>query len=352
MHYGEERIYLDEEIYPELLDGLITAMNWLRYWYYPPDHKVVQIEAKKRSGLFTPRRSERAAFFFSGGIDSFATLRANRLYFAPEHPGSIKDGLLVYGLELDDLEVFDYVVDSLSNAAKEIGISLIPVYTNIYLPYRPEDKTTGFKFWIDEFIGAALAAIAHAFARRFNVISLSSTFDIPNLHPHGSHPNLDPNYSSSDLRIRHEGITLSRLEKTKLIADWDVPLRHLRVCNLFSRYQPDQLNCGRCEKCVRTMLAFLSLGILDRVTAFPTQEISEELLQSALVMNKTTYPYYGELIAPLKEKGRFDLVRVIERKMVEYHRREKMLSWNLKLRWLDRQYLSGNLVRFKRLLSS
>jgi hypothetical protein len=338
MHYGEERVFIDAQICPELRQGLITAMSLLRHWCYDPDRPLVCIEAGTRSDLPTPRTPERAGFFFSGGIDSFATLRANRLGFPLEHPWSIKDGLLVYGLELDDTEAYGHVVHSLSGVAAEAGITLVPVYTNLYLNYRQEDARDGFDFWTDEFEAAAFSAIAHAFSRRLTVVSLASSFDIPHLHPHGSHPLLDPNYSSSDLRIRHDGVALSRFAKTELVAGWDVALQHLRVCNLYKRYQADRLNCGRCEKCIRTMLALLALGVLDQTQAFPTQDVLEAQVCS---VNRTTAPFYEELIAPLGERGRHDLVRAIEHRLAEYYGRGPSLR--TKVKRFGRKYLNGGL---------
>lgn len=344
MHYGEERVFMDAEICPVLRDGLITAMSLLRHWYYDPDRPLVRIEASTRSDLPTPRTPERAGFFFSGGIDSFATLRANRLGFPLEHPWSIKDGLLVYGLELDAPEAFGHVVHSLSEVAREAGITLVPAYTNLYLNYRQEDAGDGFDFWTDEFEAAALSAVAHAFSRRLSVVSLASSLDIPHLRPHGSHPLLDPKYSTGDLRIRHDGITLSRLAKTKLVAEWDVALQHLRVCNVYNRYQPDRLNCGECRKCVQTMLTLLVLGVLDQTRAFPRDDISEELL---LARARPVTPYqassYQELIAPLAEEGRHDLVRALEHRLAIYHDREPGLKAGGKR--FDRKYLGGRLGR-------
>lgn len=348
MHYGEERVLIDAEICPEFRSGLMTAMSWLRHWYYGPESKIVQIEAKTRSSLSSPRTPERAGFFFSGGIDAFATLRANRLNFPLEHPWSIKDGLLVYGLELDEPQAFEHVKHSLSDAAHDAGITFIPVYTNVYLNYRKEDAKNKFGFWGDKFEGAVLSAVAHAFSQRLTVVSIAGSFDIPNLHPHGSHPLLDPNYSTSDLRIRHDGIELSRFAKIKLIADWDVALQYVRVCNMYKRYRKDRLNCGRCEKCIRTMLSFLALGILEHNRAFPKPDISEEMLHSVISLDKTTFPFYGELLTPLAERGRNDLVRAIEHKIAEYHKPKKKDNWKTKARRFDSRYLNDTLIRLKR----
>src|SRR4030067_1958090 len=45
MHYGEKRVSIDAEICPALRDGLITAMGWIRHWYYSPARELVKIEA-------------------------------------------------------------------------------------------------------------------------------------------------------------------------------------------------------------------------------------------------------------------------------------------------------------------
>lgn len=349
MHHGEERVFTDAEICPELRDGLFTAMNWIRHWYYRPDRKLVRIEAKTRSSLPTPGTPERTGLFFSGGIDSLATLRANRLNFPFEHPGSIKDGLLIYGqnIESDNRPgSFERAVSTLSDVARDAGITLIPVYTNI----RDLNKDT--KFFLAQFHGAILSAVAHAFARRLTLVSISASDSIPTLslvnrqffRPNGSHPLIDPNYSSCDLRIRHDGVTLSRLAKTKLVADWDAALQNIKVCG---PNWPGE-NCGRCEKCVRTMLALLALGVLDKTNAFPEDDVSEELLskisiKKPIVKNDyTVRDDYLELIPPLAEKGRHDLVRIIKRKLA------RRPGWKKRIKQFDGKSLNGNLVRFKR----
>lgn len=345
MHYGEKRVSIDAEICPELREGLITAMSWLRHWFFQPDKKLVRIEAREQSGLLNLRKPERAGFFFSGGVDSFATLRANHLNFPEHHPRYIKDGLLVFGFEQANPQPFEYLRLSLSNAARDAGITLIPVYTNIFLHYWDEDIKNEFNFWTYEYMGAALASVAHAFVNRLSVVSINADYDIPNQRPLSSHPLVDPNYSSSDLRIRHDGITLSRYERTKLIVDWDVALQHLRVCNHSKRYQPDMLNCGKCEKCVRTMLALVALNSLDKTTAFPYNDLDKKILQSYLKLSRTTFPLYTELIQPLLEKGRYDLVRVIERKLSEFYKHQKMEDWKALIRKFSKKKFYRNFFR-------
>jgi hypothetical protein len=353
MHFGEERVFIDAEICPELRDGLMTAMSWIRHWLAQSglERKLVQIDARTQQHVLYPNKPPRAGLFFSGGIDSLATLRANRLNYPSEHPGSIKDGLVIYGLEVYEPEAFKHVVSLLSEIAQNAGINLIPVHTNIRCLGPEDDREFWNNFWMNEFMGAALAAVAHAFAPRFSVVSISSARNAANQMPHGSHPLIDPNYSSSTLRIRHEGITLSRFERTKLIADWDFALQRLRVCNKMEHYKSGMLNCGKCEKCVRTMLAFLALGMLDQTHAFPINDITEELAKKTVLLNPETLPFYKELIIPLLKKGRSDLARVVERRLTSYHEPEwkkKIRRWTLKpIAKIDKQYLRSSLSKLK-----
>lgn len=322
MHFGEQRLSIEGDICPELRVGLWTAMHWMRLWWYEPARELVRIEAKTRTGPPSPRIPDRAGVFFSGGIDALATVRANRLSYPPEHPGSIKDGLLVRGLEVRDPGVFGHVWGAVSALAGHAGATLIPIDTNIRELGPVDDREFWGRFWLEEFMGACLSSVAHAFARRLTRASINSDYDVTNVIPLGSHPLVDPNYSSNDLAIRHEGITMSRFEKTRLVSGWGPALRHLRVCNRTELYQPGRLNCSNCEKCVRTMLALLALGVLDRAEAFPVREVSEELVMATVTLQPSTFPLYRELIAPLEATGRHDLVRAIRRKMAEHRRRE------------------------------
>jgi hypothetical protein len=356
MYFGEKRVLIDAEICPELIDGLITVMTFMRHWFdrYRPTHKLVQIEAKTLRNFETNIKASRSGLLYSGGIDSLATLRSNRLNYPAEHPGSFKDGLLVYGLEVQDFDKFKYVLSSLADLAKDVNLILIPVYTNIITLGPSNLKELWGDFWINEFMGAAFAAIAHAFSNRLSSLSINSCHSIPDLIPYSSHPLINPNYSSSDLRIRHEGIHLSRYEKTKLIADWDVGLQHLRVCNITDSYKNNMLNCGCCEKCVRTMLALLASGVLDKASTFPSHEVSEKLIDGVVKLSPNVVSLYKELIAPLEAIGRYDLSHAIQKKIADYYKSLKKERWRNStiepVKKFDKKYFKGNFRKIKKLI--
>ncbi len=331
--HKERRIRVEAEVCPELRRGLETVLELIRYWYHR-DRPLLTIEAV--GPLPRPDRApaSRTGFFFSGGIDSLATLRMNHLAFPQSHPGRIQDGFLVFGLEVDLPESFNHAVAALGQIARDAGIELLPISTNVR--YLDDD----WVFWGHEFQAAALASIAHAFADRLTVVSIASTDDIPNLTPNGSHPMLDPLYTSFDLRIRHDDVAMSRLAKTQVVADWDVALQNLRVCNDSTRYRPDALNCGECEKCVRTMLGLEAIGALERTRGFQ-RPLTVELVRQRVFMDGLTFHYYTQLLTPLRDRGRGDLADAVE---LIYRSMHGEIGWKAPIRRFDRRYFGGHLV--------
>jgi hypothetical protein len=63
--------------------------------------------------------------------------------------------------------------------------------------------------------------------------------------------------SSEAFTVIHDGASDGRVDKINLVAEWPEALAHLRVC--WEGHDPDR-NCGRCEKCVRTILGFRANG--------------------------------------------------------------------------------------------
>jgi hypothetical protein len=313
MRFGEERIALTEPICPELKDGLETIMHTLVTWH-GGDRRVISIEAPLQQIAPHPARPSRAGCFFSGGIDALAMLRQNHKKFPQSHPRYFQDGILIYGIlkgEDEQDPAFHHVMDALSALAQDAGIKIIPIYTNAHSHLR--DLDSRYKFWKQDYQGSLLAAVGHALSHRLSTVSIASSFDFANLEPYSTHPQIDPHLSSSDLQVRHEDITLSRFEKTQIVGEWDAALENLRVCNHKSSYQQGNYNCGQCEKCVRTKLALLSLGLLERTKTFKEKDISKKVLRKAASQVGDDYDEacYTDVIPYLRQYGRGDLISSI-----------------------------------------
>lgn len=311
-HFGERRIAIDADICPTFLSGLQRVMRLLRGWY--PRYASVEAFPLIECGLLAagqkPVDPPHAAFYLSGGIDSLATLRANKLNFPPEHPDAFKTAVVVRGLQEEVDIYFTEMLASLAEIAAAADVGLLPIVTNAR--YLVDD----WPFWAREFESAVFASVAHALSQGISSMTLGSSDYERDLFPHGSHPLLDPNYSSSNLRFIHDDVTLTRLEKTRLAAEWEPTLQRMRVCNF-----PEGgagLNCGHCEKCLRTMLALVGMGKLGQTRAFPVDDVTADLVETAVHLDRDIVAYYPEIAQQLHQAGRHDLAAVIERKLRDF----------------------------------
>ncbi|ORJ60635.1 hypothetical protein [Geothermobacter hydrogeniphilus] len=311
MHLGEKRVAIDAAVCPELLETLETAMALLHTWYGSRYQPLV-IET---AGVRMPAadRPERAAIFLSGGIDSLSALRRNLQRYPAGHPSRVRDAFLVHGFDIGGVverglkyPVFDRAVQAMTTVAEEAELELIPVYTN--LRHLCDER----ELWLKKFHGAVLAAVAHGFTSRIHRVELASTWDLQSLAPSGSHPLLDPLYGSSELRIYHRDVELRRIDKLRIVSDWEVAFQNFRVC---LQNVPDRLNCGWCEKCVRTMTGLVAIGKLAETRAFVEDDVSHELLDRTQMAINHRDPFYAELIEPLRQQQRDDLADIIVEKL-------------------------------------
>jgi len=365
IHRGEKRILVEGKICPQLKDNLIAASRKLFCLYNKNKDDVIEIEASKGYSPYVRRQPERTALFLSGGIDSLCTLRINRLNFPLGHPRSIKDGIIVHGFDAGGPEAvsvnqenFKLTLSSISKISQDAGVTMIPLHTNIR---QLEPRRIFFPI---ESCGAALSAVAHTFSSRVSAAMIASSANIFDKGLVASHPLLNPSYcSSSEMQIIYDGERYERLEKVGVVADWDVALQNLRVCN--NPFSPKEiLNCGKCAKCLLTMTGLLVYGKLKNCSGFPEEDVSADMIgslhsipidasdltdytvleKSARVISAGDLSFWKEMILPLQRLGRDDLTKVIESKLIEGEKYWSGLNgnnWKANIRSIDSKYL-GN----------
>jgi hypothetical protein len=122
----------------------------------------------------------------------------------------------------------------------------------------------------DAYHGSALASVGLALAGRVRTLIVPASLTFANLVPWGSHPLLDPLWSTEEVDIVHDGCEATRLDKLAAIGNDPAARRWLRVC---WEVRGGAYNCGHCEKCLRTMVALRALGLLDAFTTFPPLDL-------------------------------------------------------------------------------
>jgi hypothetical protein len=116
-----------------------------------------------------------------------------------------------------------------------------------------------------QIFGPALAGVGHVLSKHFRKIYIAASEPYSHLIPDGSHPLMDPLWNTEALEFVHDGCEADRMAKVALLATSEVALQALRVCwkNTDGAY-----NCGRCEKCQRTMIQLHAAGALERCATF------------------------------------------------------------------------------------
>ncbi|PWN56272.1 hypothetical protein [Abyssibacter profundi] len=335
MVFGEARLTLDQPVCPTLRRNIGTALNWLNHWFALRDQPLeLEVETVEAAEL---QAAAVTASYFSGGVDSWATLLRNHRQYASGHPGRIRRCMSVYGLQRGiTRENFDAATAVLQEVVAQLGVELLTAETNIYRHWM--DRDPGFFYWTRTYNGAALAAVAQGVPSQLNRVLIASSDHMRSMEPWGTHPLLDPCFSSHDLQVEHDSIDMSRLQKTREIAGSPLALAHLRVCDV--QPPPGFFNCGACEKCVRTMMMLEGLGALRGSGLFPVDRLEPSTLLRYGNMD-LEFEDYLETLPLLLEQGREDLQRPIE----ILHRRQRELDFRGLLKRLDRRLLGGWLRR-------
>jgi hypothetical protein len=216
------------------------------------------------------------SLFFSGGLDSFCSL--------VKHRDEVENLVLIHGFDvpLADSKTWDLTEAKAREAARIFGKRLILVRTNVFWEQPSVPGGWG------KYFGAALAAVAHALSPNHGKIYIASSYSYANLRPDGSHPLLDPLWSTETLRFIHDGGE-TRIEKLRLLLPHPEALSRLRVC----WENEGNYNCGVCEKCLRTMLGLRALGV-DHCAAFP-DTLTVDLVRQQLLKPKSVV-FWKELL--------------------------------------------------------
>lgn len=196
--------------------------------------------------------------FFSRGVDSLFTA-AHRVDADPPLVG------VVFGRGLEprhDEAVALAEVATARTLADRRQLPLIVVDSNV------RSFTDRFGTDWDDVLGPGLAFLGHALAGSCRGVIIPSSDSWATVEPCGSNPLVDPLLSSGRLAVEHDSIRLGRLGKVRWLVEHAPDLLDgLKVCYSENRHD----NCGRCGKCVFTMVCLHLAGGLALADLFPAR---------------------------------------------------------------------------------
>lgn len=197
-----------------------------------------------------------SAAFFSGGVDAFFTLLS--------HMDEKPDLMTVWGADigLDDEEGWENVFSHTKSTAGEAGLDCVTIKTNFrrFIRYPELDRlvsASGDGWWhgFQHGIGLIGHAAPYAYQRRRATVYIAASLSADDgMDTCASYPTIDGNVRFFGCEVEHDGFESRRQDKVRFICRYAEEKGRrflLRVCWMES----GGANCGRCEKCARTMLA-------------------------------------------------------------------------------------------------
>ncbi|WP_421119785.1 hypothetical protein ACE2AJ_00020 [Aquihabitans daechungensis] len=177
--------------------------------------------------------------FFSRGIDSTYSALVPRT-----EPGPIEQLVYCRSLEpVHDAENRSRELERSTEVASRLGLPLLVIWTDL------RTFTDPMLGW-SAMHGAGLSAMALLVGQAHRAVVVPSAYDIAFQPPCGSHPSLDPLFSTEAVTVFHDHVDRSRQEKVRwLVEHRPEALDRIKVCYSDNRID----NCGRCHKCLLTM---------------------------------------------------------------------------------------------------
>ena len=325
-----ENLRIDAPVSQGLMSHISRIQDIFLKWH-PSFHRS-RVRAGHSDGPC--RKGEGVVACFSGGVDSLFTMlkmgkQVDRL-------------LLVHGFE-NPVESEDLLSTTLSVVrplTERFRLPLVVATTNLRSladrQFARWGKAFPGTFFGSCWMGSFLAAMGHCLRPECGRLVIPASLHMDELVPYGSHPDLDPLWSSEALECVHHGAETGRLDKIRYVARvFPEAASCLQVCE---SNPPGEINCGRCDKCLRTILAFRVNGAIPTAPVFPRQP---EWARWPLVADAARWGReYAALAALSKKAGENEAAASLEKILNpppfwrDLHRRCRTLAKSILWRFL------------------
>lgn len=258
-----------------------------------------------KSTLNRPARTGRSAAFFSGGVDAWCTLT--------RHIEEKPDLIAIWGADItpDNRKGWETLHKSLAKSAGNLHLPLITIHST-FRRFLQEGRlqTTFFPVLHDGWWHAVqhgIGLIGHAvpcnYLRGVSTQYIAASFSPEDgLVSCASWPTIDNFVKYCGCRTIHDGF-ITRQEKVHQIVHYKQKENaniHLHVC----WKTPGGKNCGRCEKCLRTMMALLIEGADPREYGFdslPDFSYVKRFVREEFPFDEILIPLWKQLQVAMKK---------------------------------------------------
>lgn len=207
---------------------------------------------------------------FSAGVDSFSTFvdhfvdekdteyKISSLFFfnVGSHGGGGEKARLKFHARYDLLKAFP----------KSVNLPYVPIDSNLFDFYLPKWEYDAGVFCracailvLQKCISKYFLSSSDSYSELMYTAFNPMTTDLAEM----ADVFLNPMLSTDKIEIITDGAQYSRTQKTEMIVKYPPVQEHLNVCVDHWNNHTTATNCGVCSKCLRTLIALESLGVLE-----------------------------------------------------------------------------------------
>lgn len=264
----------DAKLYVDELDKeFFDCLNSIKAGYkrmYPRLNFSGQVQVANLA-VHDESNDNKKACFFSGGVDA--------LFTVINHIGCRPDLITIHGsadFPLSETIGWEVQKHRIQTVAKKLCLKTNFITSNFYefIDVWGELNTLVLKsndaYWHGFQHGIGLIGLAAplAFIKGYRILYIASSYTVDDDNTCASDPIIDNQVRFIGSTIVHDGYNYNRQEKVRAISKYvrnnklDIPIQ---VC----LYEREGHNCGCCEKCIRTAVAFWAEGVSPSVFEIP-----------------------------------------------------------------------------------
>jgi len=241
-------------------NGVNKAKDIFKKWW-PHWFGETEIIPQKLTTERIKNHPQEVGCCFSGGVDSFYTLYKHYGEREPDSKARVSHGLFALigpPFSWKKPELYERYFKKNKFELEKLGINLTSAKSNVFDFLSEWDWLYGH--------GPATISTVLLLENLFSRFLIPSTYQKGHNFRIGTNIETDFLFSTENIEFAHDGSEASRAEKTFALSEWGPTYPLLNVC---LERTNDMQNCGKCVKCMRTMVFLELKNKLDQYQMFP-----------------------------------------------------------------------------------
>jgi len=287
-------IRVDGEVSPLFLQNIEKLQSVFTSW--KPTYGRVEIKSSQ-SFSFERQNPGKTGLFFSAGVDSYYAFLTQK-----EHIDALiyLDG---FDVPLKYTNLRERLHQNIERISQTFNFPILTIETNL------KDLHDPYLSWSFSH-GSGLAAAGYLLAAHFSKLWIAPSGNPALVTPFGTHPDLDSKWSSDFLTTDPAPGDIERIEKLRFLGQFGTVPETLHICLKFNQ---KAINCGRCAKCLRTLVYMQAAGVYERFLPVFEKPLDPGLLARFHNIGDEKVDLLFKAYAILKENGLYtDTTRALE----------------------------------------